>query len=518
MQNDNQKLDIHKYYRMIKKRKYILLIPFVLIVSYSIKYAITQEPLYESSTTILVAQRKLMSDNLGRLVQRVDQNMQLTILARVILSAENLDRLIKKVNLEPDDKLKSKAAAIKTKYPDLKIGQIEKKLLFENLTKRIKITTIRKSFLKITVEGKSRDKVYLIAKTLAELSMARILEGEYESIKQSIEFSTQQLKIYEEKLRDSEEKLEKFQQTLAIRPEKNSPKSFKSGLEHYNSMLSSLKGEIVQKRNEINEVDSRLKEKGFNSKFPASKNFRNFGSQYIKTSERLLKNEIQFSADDPNVIKLNKQIGILRRQMITEIRTIANSQMAIKDDELIPFIVLKEMAKIDIGLLKKKRYELTKLIKEYKTEVAQKPIQEATLAKLQREVETNREIYDAFLKQSQGSYIGEALQKREAAFKFEIIEAAYKPMERSNSKKKIVIICGFFAVIVSFALFSIVEFLDNSFTDIKEIENYLQISVLGAIPKLEYLKKSRKKIALYFAIPTIVIGLFVYMLTILIKG
>ena len=59
-------------------------------------------------------------------------------------------------------------------------------------------------------------------------------------------------------------------------------------------------------------------------------------------------------------------------------------------------------------------------------------------------------------------------------------------------------------------LFSIVNFLDNSFTDIDEIENYLQLSVAGAIPKLNYLSKSRKKIVLYFAIPTILIGLALY--------
>ena len=83
-------------------------------------------------------------------------------------------------------------------------------------------------------------------------------------------------------------------------------------------------------------------------------------------------------------------------------------------------------------------------------------------------------------------------------------------MERANSRKRIVIIGGFLAVIISLALFSIVELLDDSFTDIDEIENYLQLSVLGSIPKLNYLTKSRIKIALYFAIPTVGIGLFLY--------
>jgi len=498
MNKNANTVDVRKYYRKVIRRKYLIILPFIVIVSFSFYTAIHQKPLYESSTTILVAERRVASNNLGRLVQRVEQDIRLDILMNVILSPTNLNRLVRKVNLIADDKLIKKAKIIQSKYPDLLYDDIIEKLLLEELKKQITIST-RKNFLKITVEGKNRENVYLIAKTLAELSMDHILENEYESIKQSIEFSTQQLQVYEKKLRDSEIKLESYQQELAVNPDKNSPISFSSELKQLNSMLSSLKGEIAQKRNELNEMDSKLKEKDLDYNFPISKNLSNLESQYIMTGKRLLKDEIQFSLNDPNVVKQNQQIDWLRRQMIAEIRDIVSSHLTINDDEIIQLIVLKEMAKRDLELLKGEKYGLLNLIKKQEDEAAQKPIQEAKLAKLKRDVETNREIYDAFLKQSQGSFIGEALQRREAAFKFEIIEPANKPMERANSRIKIVIIGGFIALIVGFALFSIVEFLDNSFMDIDEIENYLQLSVLGAIPKLNYLNKSRKKIVLLLA-------------------
>ena len=102
MNMDDKRVDIHKYYRKIIRRRYLISIPFIIIVFFSVYYAIKQKPLYESSTTILVAQRRLMSDNLSRLVQRVDQRIRLDILMRVILSQTNLSRLVRTVNLKAD--------------------------------------------------------------------------------------------------------------------------------------------------------------------------------------------------------------------------------------------------------------------------------------------------------------------------------------------------------------------------------------------------------------------------------
>ena len=83
-------------------------------------------------------------------------------------------------------------------------------------------------------------------------------------------------------------------------------------------------------------------------------------------------------------------------------------------------------------------------------------------------------------------------------------------MERSNSRKKTVFIGGFLALMVSFGILSLFELLDNSFTDVDEIISYLQLPVLGTIPKINYLNKSRINVAIPFIIVIFAIMMIIF--------
>jgi len=508
--NTIKSFDIRKYYKMLMRRKYIITIPFIIIVTLSVLYALHQKPMYESSITILVGKPKFNSSNLDRVAPSLHSTEQLDILRRELLGQKNLSKLINKVNLTNNNIIKNKAKAIQSVYPDLNFDEIAEKLLIEQLKKQIQVTTTRNNFITIKAKGDDRDKVYMLVKTLSEIFMNQILEGEFENIKQIIDFSAQQLEIYENKIKNSEAQLKQFEQLLADNSAEGSTISSRVELKQYNSMLNIIDGEIVQKRNELNLIDSKLNEKGSNYKFPVNKTLKNLESQYIMTGEELLKNVIQFSLRDVNVVRVNEKIGMLRRQMIGQIRDIARSELVIENDGLYQLVVLNEMTKRDLGLLKKKRSGLSNLIEKYKVKIAQQPFQEGRIAKLKREIDTNREIYNTFLRQSQGSFITEALQKREANFKFKILEPAIRPMERSNSRKKVVFIGGFLALIVSFGILSLFELLDNSFTDVDEIISYLQLPVLGTIPKITYLTKSRINVAIPFIIVIFTIIMIIF--------
>ncbi len=488
--NIKNNFDVRKYYKKFIRRKYIVIIPFILICFLSVIFALRQKPLYESSTTIMVGEPKLMTEKLDRIALNVDTNVKLKVIRRVLLSQKSLTELINKLNLKDNAKLRSKAQTIHFEYPDVSLDEIMEKLLIDGLKKQLKISTYQNNFITIRARSDDQEKVYQLVKTISESFMEQIIENDHERLKQLMEFNAQQLNIYENKLRDSETKLKRFEQSLITSSNTGASVTSTKILNKYKSLQSIIEEDIEQKRNELKGFESKLSFKKFQYILPVNENLGNLESQYNRLGQKILSEQVQSPLIDVNKNYVSEEIDIFRQQISKEIRDIVSSKLKIENEEIYRFVILAEITKRDLGMLNKKRNRLIDLIKSHQNEIAQNPIHEGTLAKLKREVETNREIYNTFLKESQGSYIGEALHKREAGYKFKIIEPAIRPMERANSRKKSAIIGVLLAFLVSIGLFSLVEILDNSFDDLDEIGDFLQLPVIGTVPKIPYLKKS----------------------------
>lgn len=505
--NINISFNPRKYFKKLMLRKYMVVIPFILICAASVWLAMKQKPYFESSTTIHIDEPQFISRNLDRIALNATSNEEIDVLKRVLLGRQNLVELINKLNLKENNNLKGQTQAIQAQYPHLSFDEILENLLVENLREQISIKPSRNNFLTITAESDDQDKAYMLVKTMSELFMNQVIENDNDRINQLIDFNAQQLRIYEAKLKNSEEKLERYEQSLINVSNNGSAVSSRADLEKYNALLNSINEDSAQKRNELERLKLKLTKGNFEYFFPVSENLINLESQYRTLGQKILNEKIQAP-----VLVLNgnnEEVDILRRQISKEIRDIVSTSLNIEKDDIFRSVILAEMTKRDLDVLNNNKQRLINLINEHNSAIAQKPIQEATLTKYRNEVETNWDMYNTFLKHSQGSYIGEALQKREADYKFKIIEPATRPMERTNSRKKIVIIGGLLAMLVSLSIFSIAELLDNSFSEIEEIENYLQLSVLGAVPNIKFLNKSRTRVAVSAAlvIVTIIISI-----------
>jgi len=108
------------------------------------------------------------------------------------------------------------------------------------------------------------------------------------------------------------------------------------------------------------------------------------------------------------------------------------------------------------------------------------------LNRLTREVESNREIYQSFLQQTQGSEIEQALQRSVAEFKFKIVEPAIKPIKPvSPDRVKMMLMAIVVGAMIGGGLIFLLEFMDHSFKNIEDVEKHLNLPVLGTIPKIE---------------------------------
>lgn len=141
---------------------------------------------------------------------------------------------------------------------------------------------------------------------------------------------------------------------------------------------------------------------------------------------------------------------------------------------------------------------------------------------LARDVKVNESIYNLLLQKLETAKITQRLEASREGTRYTIIDPPRLPLTPSKPNKLLVILGGIFGgVCLGAGLIFGREFLDNSFLDLEEARNFLNVPVLGAISRLTTQeevtkeKSQRKKfinLGIAASVSFIVIALLIYLL------
>ena len=117
-----------------------------------------------------------------------------------------------------------------------------------------------------------------------------------------------------------------------------------------------------------------------------------------------------------------------------------------------------------------------------KAEIQQISAKEFRLRELQREVEANRTLYDTFMTRLKETSATSDLDSANAR----VVDPAVVPSEPIKPKKAlIVLIAGILALFGGVGLTLLLDALNNTFKSTEEVENKLNVPVLGILPMLK---------------------------------
>ena len=203
---------------------------------------------------------------------------------------------------------------------------------------------------------------------------------------------------------------------------------------------------------------------------------------------------IKYSWKDVRVVSLNQRIDDLLQRAEREISELASKQYPDVDQETLSQIKKYAYSEINLNFLKERLAVLDSSVNLLKDKLAKYPYHEQTLRDLENDVESNRSIYEKFLSQSQGSQISQQVQQAEAENKFRVIEPASIPLKPVRPNKlKIIMFGAMLGLGLGTGAVLLAEFIDHSFKKVEEAEEYLDLKVLGAVPKIDFLEKEFKK-------------------------
>lgn len=478
-------IDIRSYWQIFWRRKIVFIIPFLLSIVGGVVMILVSKPVYQSSSVVQVNQGQLLSASMKRLVPGVTAQERLDNLRRLITSHDYLIRLIQSLNLYENPEMKAKAQEDKNKYPGMELREITELLWIDQLKRFLTIRQVGTDFIQISAYAMSRDMAHNFAKTLTQIFIDESLRREVGGIRGALEFGTEQLTIYKQKLEESEERLKKYKQGV-VQEAIADQSIISTNLEQVKSMLMTIEFELKEARDRLSFLGSRIRSQGFDYKIPTTSRIQSLKSQLLEANVQLSKLMSQYSWNDVKILKLNEDIDNLRNLVRTEIENEINAKYATGNGADLSMILEKEITAMEVEYLQQRQKSLINLQADYSQRLSQGPSREMALNRLTREVEANREIYQSLMQQTQGSEIEQALQRTAAEFKFKIVEPAIKPIKPVKPDRiKMMLMAIVVGMAIGGGLIFLLEYMDHSFKNVEDVEKYLNLPVLGTIPKIE---------------------------------
>ncbi|MFQ5754114.1 MAG: GumC family protein [bacterium] len=478
-------LDWRNFWQILKRRKWYVIIPTILFGLGGFYKALSIIPIYDSSTTILVSGGKLITGSVRDVIPGVSISEEIAAVRRFVTSGECITQLINTLGLKKEPELHQRAVKLGAQLPDMTTKEIENMLFIEQVRNYIKVQTRGRDIVQISASHRNPHTAYILAKTLAQVFIDESQKRQLGGIRGVRDFSEEQLAIYEEKLRESEERLKLYQQGI-LKSQIDNSGAGRQTLERLKSDVAAMEVSIQDKQERLGFLKSKLVVRNFDPKRIMNSKISGLQKGLFSKIDDMMRMLNKFTWKDPQVIAYNRDMNEYRNRIRGEIENHVSAVYTEGDQGFRNMIVEWNMSSLDLDILTYEKNALSDLIRTLEKHMTRKPTHQMILNNLQQEVQQNRQLYLRFLEQSRGTQIEEQIQRKDAEFKLQIIDLAKKPLyPKGSSRLRLLGLTLLFGLGFGIAIIYAFEYMDQSYKNIDDVEKDLNLTVWGVVPNLQ---------------------------------
>ncbi len=486
-QNKNiqeQEIHLRDYWLVILKHKALIITCLVLTVAVTVLFTLTMEPVFQSTSTMVIERPQTTSPLTG---ERVDyenylsQSLTFNTHFKLITYRPVLERVIRELRLDqPENMGRFSPGPIKAFVSTIK-GNIKKLLglqkkeqtpeelrenVLEELRNKIEIKEVKDTrLLQIIVEDTdpvlARDIANSLARAYIQFNITNSMQASQNS------FQTMQDQSYElkKKLEDAEREFLKFKQAEQLFSIIGKQDTISQKISEFNALA-------VQNRSELQGLTARLNElealtKGKDLEVVRIRSLLN-NPVIDKLNEQLIEAEIELS-------KLRKVYRDIHPKVVKVLGAIEDTKKEIQNQVDTELANMKNQQ----SLMLSKEKNLQKNIADLEQESLDLSQKEVRYAVLQRNVNTNQTLYDTLLTKLSESDITESLANET----IRIVESAQVPLDPVKPKKKLnVLLSIVLGLLGGIGLAFFMEYLDQTIHTEDDVQKYYDLPVLTVVP------------------------------------
>ena len=490
-------LEIKDILAVVRRRKWLIVLPVVLVAVIAFGGSYLLEKRYQSSTMVVIDQTKFLTKQLQALVPGQEEDRysdaqrksRLIAIHNEIISSSYLSRLIGELNLAVDPETIRKAQKLGGKRPDVPVRDLVYYILIQELRDNIKVDFNGENIIEITAEASDPLESMKIATKLAEIFKEERLKQDMTSVRGALDFSDEQLAVYRRNLDEAERRKADFV-TSYLQNQLDESVTADTNIRTIMADVDNIKGLIddnIKRQAELRTRLGQYKKAELELKMP--KRYDDLTESVFTETERLADLMSKYTWSDPKVINASLRISSLIREMESLVEQQVDAQFssapAADKTALKEFFILQSREMV----FRQKLNDFEVALSTLRSRIAQLPQYEIQLRNLDNEVSSARVIYEKFKDQLTGSEISQSLMRGEAESKYRIMEPASMPMEPVKpNHTKITILGVILGIIIGGVAALLAELLDNSFRKVEDVEAYLHMSVLATIPTIPSIK------------------------------
>lgn len=489
-----EKIDLQEHIFTIKRHKWSIvgITTIVLMITAFVVYSMN--PVYRATTTLLIEAEQAKIVSIEEIYGLDTGNAeyfatQLEIMKSRDLIEKVVDRLDllnhpeynaseneNPINIEVDWRSwlpfelpeidKSTESTAEDNQPAEKIDDVAKQGIIDSFLANLSISPIRKTHLvNISFEAHDRFLAADAVNTLADVYIESHLDAKLQMTTRATSWLTGRMEKMKEQLAESEKQLQQYREKENIIEVKGIRTIAAKDLQEISTNLISAKERRAVAENLYKQVRD-LKNKSIESieSIPAvlnNKLVQNLKDAEAKAERNLAELSKRYGPQHPKMVAAQSKLDAASKKIKRQIDT-----------------VIAGVEK-DYEISKKNEETLQRALNKSKKEIQTLNRKEFQLRELERDVETNRKLYDTFFNRFQETSATSDLQTVNAR----VLDRAIVPRDASKPRKKLALMIALIASLVFGILRAFLkEHLGNTFRSTEDVESKLGISTLGILP------------------------------------
>jgi succinoglycan biosynthesis transport protein ExoP len=485
--------DLQEIVRLVWRRKLLLIVPWGVAILGGVLAAFLLKPIYFSHVTLIMDRGQQLGGRLGEMVPGGRVHDQAEIMREQVGSSVFLRSVITAAGLMDDPETRAWAIESAPRGTGLSGDDAAEAFLVSYLQDAVTVRRGRGAVIEVTVADHIPGRAQRVADAVAEQFVLSSKAAQLDALREMNQFTVEQQHIYKERLEESERRLE------AAR---------RAGLSGTLSGSAVDGGNVARARTLLEQVRLEVAEQS-----RLVDNLRGRLAGQIQDNDPQLLNNASVSSLIGQIASLERQLAaamlgdaganeasirVLLARKSAELEGALSSNAALNLPSLSletrQLLVRYRLAGADLGARQARQDYFASQIAAYERQVVLSPDRELEIQRLQAQVENDRGMYNSFLQQSAAAQIAEAFANAKVSGRFSVLEPANLPLKPSKPNRLMLIVLAVLVGgMIGIGTVMVVEHHDQSVKDADELEDLLGLPVLGVVPRVEELDRSRRR-------------------------
>ncbi len=484
-------MDLRAYWDILIKRRRIVLAVFVAVVVVVLVATLAMTPIYQASTQLLVEPSEHSGITLEYGARALDPQFlptQFEIIksknvSRRVVGFLQLDTRYRHHYLKTEDNF-SLAASVKEWWKEtaatwmISEKEHEKPVVLEDkaslsdaektsqlLTGQLSVNPVRNtSVVNISYQHTNPVLAKLVVNAVARAYMDELLEIRMRNSNYTLGWMNAKAEEERGKLRKSEQGLQQYMAEHDVVTVENKVAITPQQLTDFSSKLSQAQAKRSELEDLVAKIQGRMQSPAALESlqvFSESKSLDSIRDKILQHEQQVSELSKKYGPKHPAMVKGREELALMRQEKLRELQRLAESKIN------------------EFDLAKKQEENLTQLLQGAKSSALTMNEKMIQYNLLKREVETNRILHDALLKQIKERSATDQTQ----VVNVSVLEEAVTPTTPAKPKKRLnLLLASVLGLFGGGGLAFFVEYLDNTIKKGDELEERFGLPVLGQVP------------------------------------